>query len=80
MLLPGFFSRLIKITFNKVLCGKYLKRLHNNILRPQNKPIYDSNLLLKNREFPSTRAFLQQTNTVNFGYQRSAGTSLISLL
>ena len=58
----SFFSRLIKIAFNKALCGKCLKKLHNNILRPQNKPINDSNLLLKNREFPSTRAFLQQTN------------------
>ena len=57
-----FFSRLIKIAFNKLLCGKYFKRLHNNILRPKNKPINDSNLLVKSREFPSTRAFLQQTN------------------
>ena len=62
MLLQRFFSRLIKIAFNKLLCGKYFKRLHNNILRPKNKPINDSNLLVKSREFPSTRAFLQQTN------------------
>ena len=52
----------VKIAFNRTICGRYLKRLHNDILRSQNKPIKASNLLLKNQEFIPTIAFLQQTD------------------